>query len=103
MVYYRDEQGLAVNLYTTSQAECSLHDGLKVAVRQETDYPNSGRVVIGVNPSRATEFALRLRIPAWCATARATVNGQAFGKASGGDLDGAVEDELLHGGKASSH
>ena len=64
MVYYRDDQGLAVNLYTPSQAECSLGDGLKVAVRQATDYPNSGRVVIGVNPTRAAEFALRLRIPA---------------------------------------
>ena len=86
MVYYRDDQGMAVNLYTPSQAEYSLRDGLKVAVRQETDYPNSGRVVIGVNPSRAAEFALRLRIPAWCATAEVTVNGQAFGKASGGDF-----------------
>jgi hypothetical protein len=86
MVYYRDNQGMAVNLYTPSQAECSFRDGLKMAVRQETDYPNSGRVVIGVNPSRAAEFALRLRIPAWCATAQVTVNDQAFGKASGGDF-----------------
>jgi DUF1680 family protein len=86
MVYYRDDQGIVVNLYTPSQAECALRDGARVVVQQETDYPNSGRVVIRVEPAQPREFALRLRIPAWCPTAQVTVNNQPFGQPSGGDF-----------------
>ncbi len=74
MIYYRCEDGLAVNLYAKSEAKLDLPDGLQVAVRQETDYPNSGRVEIHVNPSKAATFSLRLRIPAWCESAQVAVN-----------------------------
>lgn len=86
MVYYGDEDGLAVNLYTASEGTVELTDGLKVAVRQETDYPSSGRVVIHLNPSKPAAFAVRLRIPAWCGSARVTVDGQAAERAPGGEF-----------------
>jgi DUF1680 family protein len=84
MIYYRDDQAITVNLYTPSQAKCPLAEGLDVTLRQETDYPNSGRVTIVLHPSQPAEFDLRLRIPTWCAKARATVNDQTFGTAPGG-------------------
>jgi DUF1680 family protein len=86
LVYYLDGRGFVVNLYTPSQAELDLPGGVKVVVRQETDYPNSGRVVLRVQPSQATQFTLRLRIPTWCDTAQVSVNGRPFGQAHGGDL-----------------
>ncbi|MEA1950943.1 MAG: glycoside hydrolase family 127 protein, partial [Planctomycetota bacterium] len=76
MIYYRSKDGLAVNLYTESSAKFKLPSGTTLAVRQETDYPNSGKVVIHVDPSKATEFPLALRIPAWCEKATVKVNGK---------------------------
>lgn len=76
MIYYRSDGGLAINLYTQSSATVKLNDDLSLNVRQETDYPNSGKVVIHLDPSRPAEFPLRLRIPRWCKNAQVAVNGQ---------------------------
>jgi DUF1680 family protein len=77
MVYYRSaEGGVLINLYSASSANVLLGDDLSVRLRQETDYPNSGKVVIAVNPSRSAEFPIVLRIPRWCDSAAVSVNGQ---------------------------
>jgi DUF1680 family protein len=86
MVYYRDSQAVAVNLYTPSRAKISLRDGVHVAISQQTDYPNDGRVTIGVDPSEPAQFALRLRVPVWCEVARVKVNKQDPRQASGGEF-----------------
>jgi len=75
MIYYRYDGGLAVNLYSASSGTVKLKAGLSVAVRQETDYPNSGNVVIRLEPSEPAHFPLALRIPRWCAEARIAING----------------------------
>ena len=77
MIYYRSKDGLAVNLYTESSAKLKLPTGIELAVRQETDYPSSGKITIHVDPSAPVEFPLMLRIPAWCEGAKVKVNGQA--------------------------
>ena len=77
MIYYRSaDGGLLVNLYAASSANLKLSDNLSVQLRQETDYPNSGRVAITVEPSRQAEFPVSLRIPRWCQGATVSVNGQ---------------------------
>ncbi len=77
MVYYRTADGGAlVNLYTASTANVPLADDLSVRLQQETDYPNSGRVVLRVDPSRSAAFPLKLRIPRWCESAAISVNGK---------------------------
>jgi uncharacterized protein len=75
-VYYRAGNGLAINLYTSSKADIQLEGGRTVSVRQETDYPNSGHVVIRIDPSENGSFPLKLRIPSWCSNARIGVNGE---------------------------
>lgn len=80
MVYYRSERGVAVSLYTDSQANIDLDDGLSLKIQQETDYPSSGRITIGINPSRTARFPLKLRIPRWCKEARVSVNGKPWEK-----------------------
>jgi DUF1680 family protein len=84
MVYYRTENGVAVSLYGSSEAKVALGGGVTAALRQETDYPNSGRVVVRVDPSKPATFLLSLRIPAWCKTAKVSVNGQAAEQPAGG-------------------
>jgi hypothetical protein len=88
MVYYRTTDGLAVNLYAPSEASLALADGTKIAVRQETDYPNSGMVTIHLDPAQAATFTLRLRIPAWCKTARIAVNDEPAEEVPGGKFHG---------------
>lgn len=75
MIAYRVDGGLAVNLYTASTIRCALGD-VPVEVRQDTDYPNSGRVTLHVAPARPAKFPLWLRIPRWCTGAKASLNGQ---------------------------
>ena len=75
LVYYQTDGGVAVNLYASSQASLLL-DGVKVEIRQETDYPRSGRVVITIDPAEPAEFTLRLRIPRWCQGATVAVNDE---------------------------
>ena len=77
MIYYRSPEGLAVNLYTASTAKLILAGDVAITVRQETDYPTSGRVQLAIEPAQPVEFALSLRIPRWCQDAKITVNGQA--------------------------
>ncbi len=76
MVFYRAADGVTVNLYTAAQATVKLDSGQSVAIRQETDYPASGDVRVIVDPPKTETFALRLRIPAWAAGAKAAVNGE---------------------------
>ena len=79
MVYYVSaDGGVMVNLYTASSAKIALSGDLEVQVRQETDYPNSGKVVLRVDPSRPADLPLKLRIPRWCASATVSVNGTAL-------------------------
>jgi hypothetical protein len=70
-VCYRANDGVTVNLYAPAQATIN-----SVTFRQETDYPNSGRVRLAVSPEKPTVFTLRLRIPSWATKASVTVNGQ---------------------------
>jgi len=75
MVYYRSENGVAINLYTTSTANIPLDEGGKVVVEQKTNYPSSGQVVITINPFESASFPLKLRIPSWCKDASIYING----------------------------
>ncbi len=62
--------GIAVNLYGPSGVSTKLSDGTKVEVLQETDYPFNGKVTLRVSPLKSAKFALYLRIPGWCRSAR---------------------------------
>jgi hypothetical protein len=81
MIYYRSEGGVAVSLYTASSADVENDDGLVVNIRQETDYPNSGKVLLRIDPSQPARFPLRLRIPRWCGSAAVTVNDRPVDRA----------------------
>ena len=78
MIYYRGAGGITVNLYAASEAKFDLKPGLTLALKQETDYPNTGHIVLKLDPSQPATFPLRLRIPAWAAKAQASINGKAI-------------------------
>jgi len=76
MVYYQAVGGVAVNLYSPSQAKLIVAKDVPLTIRQETDYPNSGHVRLRLDPAQPAEFPLRLRIPAWALEATVAVNGE---------------------------
>ena len=80
-IYYRSVEGVTVNLYTASSARVTLANGAQVSISQETDYPNSGNVIVRIEPDRAGEFSVALRIPRWCADPEISVNGERIGEA----------------------
>ena len=64
--YSVSEEGIWVHLYARNEARITLPDGKEITVRQETDYPWDRNVRIEVDGGGA-EFAVFVRVPAWCA------------------------------------
>jgi DUF1680 family protein len=79
MIYYSSDDGIAVNLYTTSSATVETGNGFRIKISQTTDYPNSGHVVIDIDTAGTESFKLKLRIPLWCKNAAIMVNGKPAG------------------------
>src|SRR5688572_7162695 len=63
-VYARKGDALYVNLFAGGSAEVELEGG-KIKVVQETRYPWDGVVKLVVQPERARQFAINVRIPGW--------------------------------------
>ena len=63
--YFRDGDGVWVNLYLPSTLKWKTDNGAHVAMTQSTAYPIDGRIAMVMKTSKTAEFALRLRIPAW--------------------------------------
>ena len=68
---------LYINLYTDSTVTTTLPGSArKVTLIQQTAYPESGAVVILINPETEADFTLNLRIPAWSSQTAIKLNGQ---------------------------
>jgi hypothetical protein len=64
-VYAERGGDVYVNLFVAGRGEVRLDGGLSVGLRQETGYPWDGAVKITLEPSRAADLALHVRIPGW--------------------------------------
>jgi DUF1680 family protein len=64
-IYAQDKSGIYVNLFVGSRAQIQVV-GQTVKIKQATSYPWQGDVRITVEPARASEFDLHVRIPGWC-------------------------------------
>jgi hypothetical protein len=76
LIYYRTDKGVAVNLYTASEATLEKVGDATVVIRQETGYPSSGQVKLSIESTKPATFPLLLRIPRWCGDATVAVNGK---------------------------
>jgi DUF1680 family protein len=76
------DNGLAVNWYGPGTLKGKAGN-LDVTLRQETSYPQEGRVTIHVDPARAGRFPLFLRVPHWSPKTTIQVNGQRVATRSG--------------------
>jgi hypothetical protein len=73
--YFRDAQGVYVNLYIPSTLRWT-QDGAQIELTQKSEYPYDAHVQIEVKTSRPAEFAMNLRIPQWAEGASIGVNGK---------------------------
>ncbi len=74
-VYFCDPEGLYVNLYVPSTLRWT-QSGTHVSLTQRSGYPFDGAVKFDITVSKTTDFAIRLRIPAWAEGASIFVNGK---------------------------
>jgi hypothetical protein len=77
VVYFRDANGLAVNLFAPSRAAWN-QAGTLVTVEQETAFPESDTTTLTVRPGRAASFDVKFRVPAWTRHVEVAVNGKPF-------------------------
>jgi DUF1680 family protein len=73
--YFRDPEGLWVNLYLPSTLKWTGQHGAHMELTQTGGYPLDGRVEMLLKASKGENFALRLRIPAWAQGARKWKDG----------------------------
>lgn len=74
--YGVSEGAVWVNLYGSSELQTKLPDGRAIAIRQQTDYPWQGRVVLHLVEAPAEPVTLRLRIPGWADSASIDINNE---------------------------
>jgi len=63
-MYAVKDDVLFINLFAGSSSEIEV-EGRKVRVKQETRYPWEGAIKITIEPERAGEFTIAVRIPGW--------------------------------------
>ena len=76
MIYYKSGNGIVVNLYSESKANIQLRDKPEIGISQQTDYPNSGKVMLHIDPLTPALFSVKLRIPLWCNKGAISINGE---------------------------
>jgi hypothetical protein len=64
-VYAQRDKEVYVNLYISGTGSLKLSDGTSLSLRQESNYPWEGNIRIVVEPSKKTNFTMRVRIPGW--------------------------------------
>ena len=80
-----DADGVIVNLYEAGTAKLLLNDRTAVTLVTETRYPADEQIRIKVGLAGEKNFALKLRLPAWCHTASVQVQGQSVPLTPGPD------------------
>jgi DUF1680 family protein len=69
-----DERGLQIHQFATAAIEARVRGG-DVRLQMRTDYPWAGRVDIEVLETSGAPWTLTVRVPEWCRSVRADVEG----------------------------
>lgn len=70
------DDGLAAVAYAPSEVSATVNGNVSVSIVEETEYPFRDEISLTVNPERAVEFPLQLRIPEWATKATLKINGK---------------------------
>ena len=72
-IYYRADNALYVNLFIPSELTWE-EKGLKV--RQETNFPQDGKINMNIGAEKPVKLAIKIRYPAWTQNVEVKVNGK---------------------------
>lgn len=70
------DDGVYVHLYDNSELNWHLPSGNGLLLRQKTDYPWEGTVLLNVMPANPETFTVWVRIPGWSRRSTVKVNGK---------------------------
>lgn len=73
IVWGRYGNGLAVNLYTDARTTLKLRRRGTVQLYAETTYPESGTILLHIEPDHPVHIPLRLRVPDWATSFTADI------------------------------
>ena len=76
---------LTVNFYAAGSYRVTTPSGQVAELKQQTDYPRSGRTVMTLSLPKSETMAVHLRIPVWSEQTTLTVNGQPVASVKPGD------------------
>ncbi len=77
-LYSTSTDGIYVHLFEPSELNWRLEDGTDLKLVQNTRYPWDGDLELMVTPSRAAEFTVFVRIPAWSKSTNVELDGSAL-------------------------
>jgi hypothetical protein len=77
LIYFKSADCLCVNLFIPSTVTWNFA-GNRVQCNQQTDYPESEKVLLTVDPQRSAEFVIKLRIPGWAKGVAIKINDHQF-------------------------
>ncbi|MBN1359749.1 MAG: glycoside hydrolase family 127 protein [Sedimentisphaerales bacterium] len=77
LIYFKDETGLYVNLYLSSEVTWETV-GRSIRLTQQTDYPEGDTIAMRLEMAGPANFSLNLRVPGWAAGVSVKVNGEAL-------------------------
>lgn len=72
-IYYHAYNSLFVNLFIPSELNWKEKG---VTIRQETDFPENGKVKLSIQTANPIKLSLNLRYPAWASNVELKVNGK---------------------------
>lgn len=75
-IYAVKDRNVFINQFVSSQVKLSAELGERVILAQQTNYPTSDKIEIVVLESIGSDFSLNVRIPAWCKSPNARLNGK---------------------------
>ena len=64
MTYAHNDKNLYFAMYADTSTNLNIAD-TDLSIKQTTDYPNDGKVMISLDPEKPTTFTAHLRIPTW--------------------------------------
>lgn len=83
-----EDQGIAAIIFSPSEVEASVADGVKVKMIEDTYYPMGNEInfTLTIMDSAVDKvtFPFHIRIPGWCKSALVEINGVSWGKPEGG-------------------
>jgi Beta-L-arabinofuranosidase, GH127 catalytic domain/Beta-L-arabinofuranosidase, GH127 middle domain len=71
------DNGLCATMYSACEVKARVGSGDEVTIAEETHYPFEESVRFTVATKKPTSFPISWRIPAWCKSARLSINGKA--------------------------